>query len=130
MVFLPLNVKQKHWVLCVLFPLKRRWVILDSAGGAINLNSLPFIHHMSTWLQERDPNWQQLPDFPIQAETAPQRLNEDPNNCGVYVCLFAELLSVGMTLEELGKIQTSSGAVGAYRETILLTLKEEIPLDL
>ncbi|GBE61518.1 Ulp1 protease C-terminal catalytic domain-containing protein [Babesia ovata] len=101
LLLIPVHVHKSHWCLGVvdMRPQSRRIMIFDSLGGYHSL----FFRNMRRWLQDEHLNKKKVPIEDINewehspayaAEVGAPRQNNG-HDCGVFLCLYAECISVG-----------------------------------
>ncbi|CDR95268.1 ulp1 protease family, C-terminal catalytic domain containing protein, putative [Babesia bigemina] len=101
LLLIPIHVHNSHWCLGVvdMRPRSRRIMVFDSLSGHHRL----FFRNMSRWLQDEHLNKKKVPIEDIDewkhnhiyaAEGGAPRQNNG-HDCGVFLCLYAECISVG-----------------------------------
>jgi len=127
-IIFPVNVFNSHWILVVLFPPKKSWILLDSTGGKLgDVTKTKFFKCMKEWLKNiiKQP-WEF--SFPLTKNNAHQVLEVDRSNCGVYCCYYAEEICMN-NYKTVIKQQSSKQEMDQYRLKILDTLVSQIPLN-
>jgi len=87
-IFLPCNIHGKHWILIVLNPPEKKIQIYDSLYPHD-------VKNLGKMMQNYVADEVQM-HFDIEEIKSPQQLNGD--DCGVFVCMFAKMLIMGIPL--------------------------------
>lgn len=142
-IFIPVNIKNEHWTLAVVYVKKKRIVYYDSfvrlslrkyKGFSESLNRVAAFSefHMQCikkWLQEETQKYYPDERFEIDEWTSLQataasdefkqgvpQQDRESNDCGVFVCMFMDYLSDGLPLN--------------FRQKEANTFREKIGVDI
>ena len=108
-LFFPVNVDNNHWVLVVVFVQERIITVFDSLHDKNKLHGEPrkhenllllFFHFLCNEHRSRTNGMPLEGEWTLHAQ--PPRWTPTQNNgddCGVYICMFADLLSLGCVLD-------------------------------
>jgi len=96
-IFIPVNIRNSHWLLVVVQPAAGRVELFDSLGhGSVSVGD-----HIARWAKQeaaarglRNKNWSV-----VQMHC---RRQENSDDCGVFTCRHMELLSKGETVVNWG----------------------------
>mmetsp|Transcript_25279 Transcript_25279/g.60006 ORF Transcript_25279/g.60006 Transcript_25279/m.60006 type:complete len:594 (+) Transcript_25279:219-2000(+) len=94
-IFFPINVSNSHWCLAVVYPKKKLIRYFDSLGGQ-NSNCLKLLErYMQDEGSERGD--ESLQGAWTRENVGPPQVprQQDGSSCGVFLCAFADCLSVG-----------------------------------
>ena len=87
-IFVPVNVTDAHWLLAVVIPAAGRVELYDSIGGAQEHMG----KNLARW-DEREASLHGLPKKDWSFVTIPCRIQENNDDCGVFMCRHMEVMS-------------------------------------
>jgi len=96
-LFIPINHPGVHWALVCVFVLAKTICYYDSlgeVGGSAVSAILKYLEweHMRKYGKELPQGWRLIPDTPCPRQ-------DNGNDCGVYICMFMDYLSLGRPLD-------------------------------
>ncbi|KAL6841217.1 hypothetical protein ACP4OV_028735 [Aristida adscensionis] len=126
MVFLPINIKDKHWYLAVINARQCEIQVLDSCGDMFDRKDLittlkglqKQINMVSQHIEFKDHEWTnlQVTSWPIREIEFDQEMQEDGSSCGLFLLNFAEywtgiMLSDNITQKDMTEFRTKLAAI-------------------
>ncbi|KAL6909890.1 hypothetical protein ACP4OV_001549 [Aristida adscensionis] len=126
MVFLPINIKDKHWYLAVINARQCEIQALDSCGDMFDRKDLittlkglqKQINMVSQHIEFKDHKWRnlQVTAWPIREIEFNQEMQEDGSSCGLFLLNFMEywtgiMLSDNITQKDMTEFRTKLAAI-------------------
>ena len=123
MAFLPINVRGSHWILAVMMMAKKRIEVDDAMHGRHPTVLRKLKQYLTDEIADKikDPNNMEHVQQWTMAETSrdvPRQRNG--YDCGVFVCMYAYALSMGLDLRLLcrshlsGTVECRGGMVQSF----------------
>ncbi|KAL6856295.1 hypothetical protein ACP4OV_019097 [Aristida adscensionis] len=126
MVFLPINIKDKHWYLAVINARQCEIQVLDSSGDMFDRKDLittlqglqKQINMVSQHIEFKDHKWRnlQVTAWAIRDIEFNQEMQEDGSSCGLFLLNFMEywtgiMLSDNITQKDMTEFRTKLAAI-------------------
>ena len=99
-IFFPVNVPNVHWACAVIFVQEKRIQYFDSLGGAGKHYLKALLQYVKDEWESKNPG-EELPDlkdWKLVSTTIDTPRQENGWDCGVFICMFADFLSLGYPL--------------------------------
>ncbi|CAK4099292.1 unnamed protein product [Aphanomyces euteiches] len=123
-IFVPVNVRNVHWCLAVIFMKEKRIQYFDSMNGAGTQCLEVLFKYLHDEMQNKKNTQFDETDWELVSSTEDTPQQNNAHDCGVFTCMFADYLSRDLALT------FSQRDMKFFRKRMILRMVEgEIPVE-